>query len=40
MRETRQEPPLTRSRTKSVLQERVGSGENEGVTEQGETGSD
>ena len=40
MRETRQEPPLTRSRTKSVRQERVGSGENEGVTEQSETGSD
>jgi len=40
MRETRQEPPLTRSRTKSVRQERVGSGENEGVTEQSETGNE
>ena len=40
MRETRQEPPLTRSRRKSVRQERVGSGENEGVTEQSETGNE
>jgi len=32
LRETRQDPPLTRSRTKSVLRDQLGSGEDEGNT--------
>jgi len=34
MRETRQDPPLTRSKTKSVRQEQLGSNESEGITEE------
>jgi len=34
LRETRQDPPLTRSKTETVLQEQLGSGENEENTEE------